>query len=169
MLGAWQFNKDSLSYLRDQCYLDPWVQKRARTLWFQADFIIMKKIFDAEYFAYVLDISRQVSVLIFIFVSVILANCKIPKGWDLYLFNSVCTLWAQPKHQMGMAYFNNDKTTKHKSTKDIRRKTEIHTKKSYFRIMLYVICKIYFFTFIHEIILVFLFKGKQGKCNEQQK
>ena len=42
-------------------------------------------------------------------------------------------------------------------------------KKSYFRIMLYIICKIYFFTFIHEIILVFLFKEKQTKRNEQQK
>lgn len=33
-------------------------------------------------------------------------------------------------------------------------------KNSYFRIVLYVICKIYFFRFIHEIILVFIFKKK---------
>lgn len=32
--------------------------------------------------------------------------------------------------------------------------------KSYFRIMLYIICKIYFFKFIHEVILVFLYKEK---------
>lgn len=33
-------------------------------------------------------------------------------------------------------------------------------KNSYFGIMLYVICKIYFFGFIHEIILIFIFKEK---------
>lgn len=40
----------------------------------------------------------------------------------------------------------------------MKKQMEIFTKTSYFRIMLYVICKIHFLTFIYGIILVFIFK-----------
>jgi len=62
-----------------------------------------------------------------------------------------------------LTYFNNEKVQKkikYKSIKAMRKKHMETYKNSYFRIMLYVICKIYFFKFIHEIILVFLFKEK---------
>ena len=48
----------------------------------------------------IFGIWTDVSVLIFIFVSVFLFKHETPKGWSLYLFNSVCTLSAEHKHQM---------------------------------------------------------------------
>lgn len=58
----------------------------------------LKNIFDAEYFIDIFDICTDVSVPIFVFVSVFLLKHEIPKGWGL--FNSVRTFSAEHKHQM---------------------------------------------------------------------
>ena len=48
----------------------------------------------------IFDIWTDVSILIFIFVSVFLFKHEILKGWNLYLFKSVCIFSSEDKHQI---------------------------------------------------------------------
>lgn len=77
------------------------------------------------------------------------------RSLDLYILSKA---QASDGH---LTYFNNDKGQEKIKVNKRHTKKHMETyKNSHFRVMLYRICKIYCFKFIHEIILVFLFKEK---------
>ena len=79
----------------------------------------------------------------------------------------ICLTQSVHSHKSTSIKWSSDTFQQWQNTRDYSKKADGNRKNCYFRIILYIICKIYFFKFIHEIILVFLFKEK-GKIAKIQ-
>ena len=117
---------------------------------------ILKNIFWCRIILLIYLVSEQMSLSSSLYLSLYSYSNMKP------LKDEACICLTQSVHsqQSISIKWSSDTFQQWQNTRDYSKKAHGDRKNCYFRIILYIICKIYFFKFLHEIILVFLFKEK---------